>query len=111
MNTLHTLVGASGYLLTGLPQKPVAPPCDTSGTIPDCKASMPPGFDGFLWVMSWAKWIGLGLVVVALIAAGVAFAFSSRREGPLEHAKGIIATIVAAIIVGGAAAFVGFLVA
>lgn len=106
---IATLAGLTGYLVTRVPMQPTTPPnCNTSGAVPDCKAAAPPGFEGFLYVLVWAKWIAVILCIVAIIVAGVTFAMSRRGEAP-EHAKQIGYAIIGTLIVGGATALVGFI--
>ena len=72
--------------------------------------SMPPGFDRFLDVMSWAKWLALGALVLALIAAGVMMSISQRRGEGGEDAGRILKVLLGAIIVSAAVSIIGFLV-
>jgi len=51
--------------------------------------SPPPGFENFVTIMGWGKWIALGILVMALIFAGVRMAIGNRRGEGGEHAASI----------------------
>lgn len=74
------------------------------------EGKQPPGFDKFVDVMGWAKWIALGILVLALIAAGAKMAINQRRGEGGEDAGNIMTVLLGAIIVSAAAAIIGFLV-
>lgn len=71
----------------------------------------PPGFDKFVDVMGWAKWLALGALVLALIAAGVMMAISQRRGEGGEDAGRIVKVLMGAMLVSAAVSIIGFLVA
>ncbi len=70
----------------------------------------PPGFEKFTDVMGWVKWIALGILVIALIAAGVRMAFGAGRGDGGEHAARIGWVLGGVMIVSGAVAIISFLV-
>lgn len=72
---------------------------------------MPPGFDRFVDVMGWVKWLALGALVLALIAAGVMMAISQRRGEGGEDATRIMKVLIGAITVSAAVSIIGFLAA
>lgn len=71
--------------------------------------SAPPGFDNFTTIMGWGKWIAFGLLVMALIFAGVRMAIANRRGEGGEHALAIGWVLGGVMVVSGAFAIVGFL--
>ncbi len=73
--------------------------------------SMPPGFEKFIDVMGWAKWLALGALVLALIAAGVMMSVNQRRGEGGEDAGRIMKVVLGAMIVSAAVSIIGFLVA
>lgn len=74
------------------------------------EGKMPPGFDRFIDVMGWAKWLALGALVLALIAAGVMMSINQRRGEGGEDASRIIKVLLGAILVSAAVSIIGFLV-
>ena len=52
--------------------------------------SAPPGFGKFNDIMGWVKWIALGILVMALMAAGVRLAVAGRT---LEQ-EGLVVEVV-----------------
>lgn len=71
----------------------------------------PPGFANFTTIMGWGKWVALGILVMALIFAGVRMAIGNRRGEGGEHAAGIAYVLGGVIVVSAAFAIVGFLAA
>jgi len=70
----------------------------------------PPGFGKFNDIMGWAKWIALGILVIALMAAGVRLAVAGRTGDGGEHVTQIGRALGGVIIVSAAFALVTFLV-
>ncbi|MGL5828621.1 MAG: hypothetical protein ACRC0L_03505 [Angustibacter sp.] len=70
---------------------------------------LPPGFDKFTLIMGWAKWIGLGILVLALMFAGVRMALGNRRGEGGEHASSLGWVLGGVLIVSASAALVGAL--
>lgn len=71
--------------------------------------SAPPGFDNFETIMGWAKWVALGVCVLALIAAGALMGVQQRRGEGGEHAGRILGALVGVMIISAAFSVVGFL--
>lgn len=72
--------------------------------------SQPPGFDMFGTVMGWGKWLALGILVLALIVAGVKLGIAQRRgDDASDDAAGIGKALIGVIIVSAAFALVSFL--
>lgn len=71
--------------------------------------TQPPGFGNFTTIMGWGKWIGLGILVMALIFAGVRMAIGNRRGEGGEHASSIGYVLGGTLVVSAAFAIVGFL--
>ena len=57
--------------------------------LPDPDPVQPPGTEGFNDVMGWGKWVALGVLVMALIFAGVRMGIGNRRGEGGEHASSI----------------------
>lgn len=72
--------------------------------------AMPPGFDRFVDVMGWVKYLALGALVIALIAAGAMMALNQRRGEGGEDATRIMKVLLGAIVVSAAVSIIGFLV-
>jgi hypothetical protein len=72
--------------------------------------SAPPGFENFETIMGWGKWIALGVLVMALIFAGVMMAIGQRRGEGGEHAGRLGWVLGGVLIVSAAFSIVGFLV-
>ncbi len=84
---------------------------DTLAAVPNPgEGSAPPGFARFNDIMGWVKWIALGILVMALMAAGVRLAVAGRTGDGGEHVSGIGRALGGAIIVSAAFALVSFLV-
>lgn len=74
-----------------------------SVTIPDPGAgSAPPGFRGFITLMSWAKYLSLGVCVIALVIAGARIAFNSRRGDGGETVSQVGNPLLGTIVVAAA---------
>lgn len=77
--------------------------------IPDPAPVQPPGTEGLLSIMGWAKWVALAICVVGLIVAGAMMAIQSRRGEGGEHAGKIGMALGGVIVISAAGALVGFL--
>lgn len=73
------------------------------------EGTAPPGFEGFTTIMGWGKWIAFGLLVMALIFAGVRMGIANRRGEGGEHAAGIGWALGGVLVVSAAFTIVGFL--
>lgn len=69
----------------------------------------PPGFEGFIDMMGWVKWLCLGVLVVSLMAAGAKMGFGGRHGDGEEHAGRVGRVLLGVIIVTASGALVGFL--
>lgn len=99
---LRASVNASLHL-----SKSPSPCAHTADGIPrNCKATMPSGFGGFDTIMSWAKWICLAILILALMIQGVRMAIGGRQGDGSDYAKGIGMVLAGVMIVTGA----GFLI-
>ncbi|MFE3459956.1 hypothetical protein ACFXKD_20620 [Nocardiopsis aegyptia] len=79
--------------------------------VPDPGAGQaPPGADGFLAILGWAKWVALGICVLGLIVAGATMAIQSRRGEGGEHLGKIGMVLGGVIVISAATSLVGFLV-
>lgn len=68
-----------------------------------------PGLDKFTTIMGWGKWVALGVLVMALMFAGVRMAIGNRRGEGGEHAASLGWVLGGVMIVSGAFAVVSFL--
>lgn len=75
--------------------------------LPDPDPAAPP-IAGLESVLAWAKWIGLFVCVLGLIAGGATMAVSASRGDGLTTGKQVAMPVLGAIIVGGAVALIGF---
>ncbi|WP_440711798.1 hypothetical protein [Herbiconiux sp. YIM B11900] len=80
-----------------------------TGLLPNPEPAAPPGFEGFITILGWAKWVGLIAAIFALIAVAVLFMFNSRRGEGGEHIKTFVGILIGVMIIGAATALVGFL--
>lgn len=74
------------------------------------QGSAPPGAGKFKDIMGWAKWLSLGILVVALMAAGAMLGFGGRSGDGGEHAGRIGRVLAGVIVVSAAFSAVGLLV-
>lgn len=79
----------------------------TLAQLPDPDPAAPP-IEGLTSVLAWAKWLGLFVCILGLIAGGATMAVSASRGDGLTMGKQIAFPILGAIIVGGAVALIGF---
>ena len=79
-------------------------------TFIDVDPTQPPGVDGFVTIMGWAKWVALAICILGLIAAGAMMSINSRRGEGGEHVGKIGMALGGVIVISAAAALVGFLV-
>ncbi|QGN35672.1 hypothetical protein GJV80_17335 [Microlunatus sp. Gsoil 973] len=77
--------------------------------IPNPKAQMPEGLDGFTTILGWAKWVALAVCVLGLIAAGAMMAINARRGEGGEHVGRIGMALGGVIVISAAGSLVGFL--
>ena len=74
---------------------------------PDGSAQAPDGLDGPISeLIGYAKWISYGLLVLAMIAAGVMVAISRSRGDGMEAFQGPFKVVAGVIIVTAAASIV-----
>lgn len=71
--------------------------------------SAPPGFGKFTDLLSWVKWLALGVLVVSLMVAGARLGFGGRQGDGEEHAGRIGRVLIGVIVVSAAFSLVGFL--
>ena len=96
-----TMLELATHWLTTLPMK-----------VPDPgNGSTPPGFNKFTDVLGWVKWVSLGILVIAVMIAGVRMAFGAGRGEGGEHASRIGWVLGGVIIVSGAVNIVSWFVA
>ena len=77
--------------------------------VPNPPSQQPPGTEGLVTIMGWAKWVALAVLVVALIAAGVMFAVRARRGDGAEGVGHVGMVLAGVIVVSAAGTLVGFL--
>ena len=77
--------------------------------VPNPPSQQPPGTEGIVTIMGWAKWVALAVLVVALIASGVMFALRARRGDGAEGIGHVGMVLAGVIVVSAAGTLVGFL--
>jgi hypothetical protein len=73
------------------------------------QGEMPPGFEAFPTIMGWAKWVGLGVAVVAVIILGVSMTLSARRGEGGEIGGWLGRVLIGVIFISAAFTLVSFL--
>lgn len=97
MHHLHTLLDTVNTFL----------PLD----VPDPgNGQAPPGSEKFIAVMSWVKWLALGVVIIGLMIIGAKLAIESRRGEGGAHLGALGMAMAGVIVIAAAASLVGFLV-
>ena len=100
---MHTLVeNAEHALVKAVAALPADVPNPGNGTAF-------PGADKFVTIMGWGKYIALGILVLALIGAGVKMALGNRHGGGGEHAGNIGYALGGVLVVSAAFTLVSFL--
>lgn len=82
----------------------------TLAMLPDPDPVAPP-IQGLVDILAWAKWLGLFVCILGLIAGGATMALSASRGDGMTMGKQIALPILGAIVVGGAVALIGFFTA
>ena len=78
-----------------------------SGGVPNPGAGTPPpGSASFVLILSWAKYIALGICVAGFLGSGAQMAISNRRGEGGEHASRLGWIFFGSIVVGSAVGFV-----
>lgn len=75
-------------------------------SIPDPAPVQPPGTGGVSVGLSWLKWIGLALAIVAIIIVAIRMFFGSRRGEGGEHAGALGWVLGGVILIGAGGAIV-----
>lgn len=95
MNALTVQLGV--VLAQAVPDGPAKPPGPLAPKMND--------------LVSYAKYVGFGLCVIGLIAAGGMMALAHRRgEVGVESAAGVLKVLVGVAVISGAAGLVGLFV-
>ena len=87
----------------------VAESANVIAALPDPAPVAPPGFEAVGTILGWAKWAGLVAAILALITAAVMFMFNSHRGDGGEHVRRFVTILIGVVIIGAAAALVGFI--
>jgi hypothetical protein len=98
MSVLSSLTLTAQHLAVALPAE-----------VPNPAPIQPPGTEGFVTIMGWAKWVCLSVCVLGLFAAGALMAVQSRRGEGGEHAGKIAMSLGGVVVISAAGALVGFL--
>ncbi|WP_201736576.1 hypothetical protein [Bifidobacterium xylocopae] len=77
--------------------------------VPNPAPVQPPGTQGLITIVGWAKWAALAALVVMLIITGLYFSWKSRRGDGGEGVGAIGAVLIGAVIVSASGTLVGFL--
>jgi type IV secretory pathway VirB2 component (pilin) len=84
---------------------------DAAGTVPDPgNGDAPPGFDKFVTVLGWVKWVALGIAVAGVIIIGAKLTIDNRRGEGGQHLGSLGFAMIGIIIIAGAVSLVSFLV-
>jgi hypothetical protein len=98
MTALHSVLAAASDLATVIPAQ-----------LPDPAPVQPPGTEAVSTILGWAKWVGLVVCILGLIAAGTLMAVQSRRGEGGEHVGKIGMALGGVIVISAAVALVGFI--
>lgn len=79
--------------------------------LPNPAPVQPPGTNGLIVFMGWAKWVALAVCGLGIVAAGAMMAINSRRGEGSEHAGRLFGALAGVVVIGAAFSIVGFLVA
>lgn len=79
--------------------------------LPNPAPMQPPGTNGFIVFMGWAKWVALAVCILGIIAAGAMMSINSRRGEGSEHAGRLFNALAGVVVIAAAGSIVGFLVA
>lgn len=101
MSTLLSVAGSLGDLVAAVPGDVTA--------LPNPDPQAPPGTEGFVSIMGWARWVALAICILGLVAAGAMMAIQSRRGEGGEHVGKIGMALGGVIVISAAGALVGFL--
>lgn len=77
--------------------------------LPDPAPVQPPGTEGFVTILGWAKWVGLVAAILAIIVGGMMMMFNARRGEGGENVARIGWVLAGVILIGSATALVGFI--
>lgn len=101
MSMLLSVAGSLGDLVAAVPGDVTA--------LPNPDPVPPPGTEGFVDIMGWARWVALAICILGLVAAGAMMAIQSRRGEGGEHVGKIGMALGGVIVISAAGALVGFL--
>ena len=83
----------------------------TLAVVPDPgTGSAPPGAQGLISILSWVKWVSLGICVVGLMVAGATMAIQSRRGEGGEHLGKLGMVLAGVVVISAATSLITFLV-
>ncbi len=69
----------------------------------------PPGFEGFITILQWTKWISLGICVIGLMVAGATMAINARRGEGGEYLGKLGMVLGGVVVISAAASIISFL--
>lgn len=98
MSTLYSVLTVASDLATVLPAQ-----------LPDPAPVQPPGTDGLVTILGWAKWVALFICILGLIAAGAMMAVGRSRGEGGEHVGKLGWVLGGVIVISAAVALVGFI--
>ncbi|WP_264032388.1 hypothetical protein [Cellulosimicrobium sp. SH8] len=98
MSTLHSVLTAASDLAAVIPAQ-----------LPDPAPIQPPGTEGAVTILGWAKWVALIICILGLIAAGAMMAVGRSRGEGGEHVGKIGWALGGVIVISAAVALVGFI--
>ncbi|MEK8229338.1 hypothetical protein NKG05_30685 [Oerskovia sp. M15] len=77
--------------------------------LPNPSPIQPPGTEAVSTILGWAKWVGLMVCILGLVAAGTLMAVQSRRGEGGEHVGKIGMALGGVIVISAAVTLVGFI--
>ncbi|MDF2826779.1 MAG: putative rane protein [Mycobacterium sp.] len=98
MTTLHSVLTAASDLAAVIPAQ-----------LPDPGPIQPPGTEGAVTIMGWAKWVALFVCILGLIAVGAMMAVGRSRGEGGEHVGKLGMSLGGVIVISASVALVGFL--
>lgn len=68
----------------------------------------PPGSEKFLEILSWAKWVALGVAILGLIILGAKMTISHQRGSGEGHMGSFGWVVAGLVVISAAVSIVGF---
>ena len=98
----HALLHTAHIFLAQDPVQPNDIPAPAGGGAITITPIAPPGSNGLIRFLGWARWIFTIFAVLALFVAGGKFGFERWSHGAVESPKMVAGVIAGCIVVGAA---------